>query len=193
MAGAYSEMYNLVKTGRVFHGCTAAAGVAIPATTASSAATTVALWNPAGNIYNAAILSMRVGLTTSTSAANSGVPGAIVYNTLTGAGAAIATAGPVSAFTQKTPSNALTGYGTASTMLFAGSSTITFNVTGTPVGQSGMSILTTLGTTTSAPMFELVDDQSSMWIVGPGTVFYITQTTAETALMTFEMIWAELQ
>jgi hypothetical protein len=192
MAGAYNEMYQLVKTGRVFHGATAAAGVAIPATTASSAATTVALWNPAGNVYNAAILSIRCGLTSPTTATPS-VPGAIVYNTLSNAGAAIASAGPVSAFTQKTASNALTGFGTASTVLFAGSSTITFNVTGTPVGQSGMSGLTDLSTTTSSPMFELIDDQAAMWVVGPGTVFYLTQTTANTALMAFEIIWAELQ
>ena len=191
MAGHYNEMYQLVKTGRVFHGTTAAAGVLLPASTASSSGTTFGLWNPAGNTYNASILSLRVGW--ASSGANLAAPGTILYNALTGAGSIVASGGPISAYTTKTATNALAGSGTVSTMLFAGSSTITSTVLGTIVGGTGMSVLTSSSTVTTAPQFELVDDLNSMWVVPPGTFFYLTSSVAQTALLSFEMIWAELQ
>jgi hypothetical protein len=185
MAGLYSEMYSLVKSGRVFHGTTAAAGVLIPIS--NTTGPTFGLWNPQGNPYNAAILSVRVGWFGTT-----GAPGAILYNTLTGAGNAIGTAAPLTAFTSATPTNAFTGFGYASTVKFTPSAA-TLTTAGSVVGVAGMSQLTTTGATTSAPMWELVDDMSSMWVVAPGTFFYLTGSAALLSLFDIEMVWAELQ
>ena len=186
MAGLYSEMYSLVKSGRVFHGSTAAAGVLIPVSNTTSP--TFGIWNPMGNPYNAAILSIRFGWFGTT-----GTPGNILYNTLLGAGNAIGTSAPISAFNTGTPSNGFSGQGYASTVKFSPAGTNTLTTAGTVVGVAGMSQLTTTGATTTAPMWELVDDMSSMWVVAPGTFFYLTGSAALLSLMDIEIVWAELQ
>lgn len=185
MSYTWQEMYSLVKTGVVFRGATAAAGVLLPASNSTSP--TFGLWNPTGSGRNAALLGIKVGWVGTT-----GAPGVVLYNNLLNAGNAIGTAAPLSAFNAGTPTNALVGQGSASVMRFSPAGTNTLTTAGTVIASSGFSQLTTTGATTGSPMWNLVDEISSSLVIPPGNFFYLTGSAALLSALNIEMTWAEL-
>ena len=175
----------LAARGNVFHGTTAVGGVNIPASNSTSP--TFGLWNPAGSGKNATLIQIKFGWVSTT-----GTPGAITYNLLTGAGSAIATAAPISAFTAGTPTNGIAGgaIAIASVMKFTPSAA-TLTTAAAIYGGSGLSQLTTTGATTGATYFTMVDRFDGLMIVAPGSFWYPTGTAAPGSVTTIELIWSE--
>src|SRR5882672_4169755 len=110
MTDSLGRYYDQVKLGKVFIGSTAAAGVALPVETGT--AVTFGLWNINPNKV-AVPLSIQMAYVSGTIT----VGGFGLANQ--NAGYALATAAPLSAFTDGTPKNAKLGDGAASSMRFA--------------------------------------------------------------------------
>lgn len=179
--GKYAEQ---TYRGNVYHGSTAAAGVLIPISTTTTP--TFGLWNPAGSGKNANLIRVKVGFVSTT-----GAPGNVLYSALTGAGSAIGTAAPISAFTAGTPTNGLIGGGGASAMKFTPSAA-TLTAAGSIVATSGLSQLTTTGTAATGIMWQAQEDFDGMLTVPPGVFFYLTGSAALLSLFNITLVWEEL-
>lgn len=186
MALSHGVYYSQTAAGAMFIGISTApkTGVLIPI--ADSTSPTFGLWNPQGSGRNAVLVRLAAGWVGTT-----GAPGAILYNALTGAGAAVGTAAPISAFNQVTPTNALIGSGAASSMKFTGAGTNTLTTAGTTIGVMGASQLTTTGATTTSPTFTVTDDFNGRLIVPPGVFFYLTGSAALLSLFDLSLTWYE--
>lgn len=187
MTLAYPDYYSQTVAGNMFVGAseTPKTGKAIPI--ADTTAPIFALWNPAGSGKNAVLVRFSVVFVSTT-----GAPGGILYNALTGAGSAIGTAAPLSAFHSTTPTNCLVGSGYTSAMKFSGAATNTLTTAGTTIDNMGISQLTTTGATTSAPLWKAVDDFNGRLIIPPGVVFYPTGTDALLSLFDISLSWFEV-
>lgn len=178
----HGKYYTQAVRGNVFWGSTAAAGAAIPAS--GTAVTNHILWNPAGSGKNAVLVRAMFGWVATTEA-----PGNIQYAFTTGAGSAVATAAPISAFTALTAQNALLGAGAASVMKFGSAATLL--AAGTLLGTLGMSHLTTTGTATFGTFMTLIDFDG-MLIVPPGVAVYPYASAATASTYTGTLIWVEV-
>lgn len=94
---------SMMLAGKVFLGSTTNAGVAIPAYNAT--AQVFGLWNPAGSPVNVVLLKIMLGIAT----AGTEAVAALGLSVLTNTGNAIATAAPISAFTQTNSQPGLLG------------------------------------------------------------------------------------
>jgi hypothetical protein len=119
-AELHGKYYVQAQRGNLFIGSTPIAGTAIPIS--SSTSPTPCLWNPAGSGKNAVLVAYYIGYSGGT-----GVVGALGYYAVTGAGSAIGTAAPFSAFAATTPTNALIGAGNTSVMKWSSTGTCTLN------------------------------------------------------------------
>ena len=179
MALSSGKYFSEVAAGRVFIGSTAAAGVAIPVETGT--AVTFALWN--------------------TSTAKIAVPLWIAMSYLSGTitiggfglsnqycGFALATAAPLSAFTDGTPKNALLGNGDASSMRFA-PATATLTAGGTRCYSFGFGQqIATAGPGVSV----MQHDFDGKLAVPSGQMIFVTENIVTTALYNITMAWAEI-
>jgi hypothetical protein len=179
MGASLGKYYDQVKLGRVFIGSTAAAGTAFPISTGT--AVTFGLWNNSPTKH-AVPLWFAGGYTS----------GTIALGTLGFAnqfvGFNLATAAPLSAFTDGTPKNALLGSGNASAMRFTPSgATLTAGGTGLMVtGHSIESATAGLG------IFGWNHDFDGKIIVPPGNLLFVCGSVAQTALFTMSLAWAEV-
>ena len=106
--------------GQGFIGSTAAAGVAIPLTTAT--AQVFGLWNPAGSGVKAVLDKLSLGIAT----LGTNIVAALNWSHLPNAGATIGAAGaPITAFTDTTIRNCIVGAGNAAKCRFTGSAATT--------------------------------------------------------------------
>lgn len=165
--------------GNIFVGATAAAGVAFPISTGT--AVTFGLWNTSSN-KNAVLIDLDVGVTSGTIAL--GVLG--IANQY--CGFALATAAPLSAFTDGTPKNGLVGNGQASSMRFT-PSTATLTAGGTAYKWLGKSIESA---TAGLGIFDGHYEFNGKVIVPPGQLVFVCGSVAQTALFTMSMSWAEI-
>lgn len=173
------KYYDQVKLGKVFIGSTAAAGTAFPISTGT--AVTFGLWNTSANKC-AVPLWFAAGYTSGTIALGTfGFANQYVGFTL-------ATAAPLSVFTDGTPKNALLSAGNASAMRFTPSAaTLTAGGTGLMVtGQSIESATAGLG------IFSCSHDFDGKIIVPPGNLLFVCGSVAQTALFTMSLAWAEV-
>lgn len=183
-ADLHGKYYTQNYRGNVFHGTTAAAAVLIPVSGTTGA--TFGIWNPAGNTKNVIMLVAYYGWISTT-----GAPANIGYDFLTGAGSAIGTAAPLSAFTAGTAQSGKLGSGIASSVFFTPSAA-TLTAAGTYLGSAGMSQLTTTGASTATPMFTLREDFDGSIIIPPGTFMFPTSAnTAELSKFDIRWVWAE--
>lgn len=165
--------------GRVFIGNTAAAGVAVPVETGT--AVTFGLWNTSVDKYAIPLwLSMAYVSGTIT------IGGFVIVNQY--CGFALATAAPLSAFTDATPKNALLGSGASSAMRFTGSAA-TLTAGGTRVYSLGFG----QQIATAGPGFgQSSHDFDGRLIVPPGQMIFLGETIVTTALYNVCMAWAEV-
>jgi hypothetical protein len=179
----HGKYYAQAQRGNLFIGSSPIAGVAIPISTSTSP--TPCLWNPAGSGKNAILVSYYIGYSGGT-----GVVGALGYYAVTGAGAAIGTGAPFSAFAATTPTNALIGAGNASVMKWSSTGTCTLTTAGTLVRGFGVGQSAPVSAGTS--IWGLYVDQfDGTMIVPPGVAIYPAATAAsgDTFVQTF--IWYE--
>jgi hypothetical protein len=180
MAGSLGKYYDQVKAGRCFVGNTAAAGVASPISTGT--AVTFGLWNTSST-KNAVPLWINIGYTSGTIAL--GVFGlANQY-----CGFTLATAAPLSAFTDGTPKNLLLGSGQGSSMRFTPS-----GATLTAGGTSLMSFDAGKASATAAlgEINGLGYEFDGSVIVTPGQLIFVASSIAQTGVYTMSMAWAEI-
>lgn len=179
MAASAGKYYTDVALGRVFIGSTAAAGTAFPISTGT--AVTFALWNTSSN-KNAVPLMFNAGYTSGTIAIGEfGI--ANQY-----AGYTLATAAPLSAFTDGTPKNALLGNGDASSMRFTPSAA-TLTAGGTAcLWMGGSNEIATAAPGVSVMRY----DFDGQLIVPPGQVIFVCGSVAQTGLFTMSLSWAEV-
>lgn len=165
--------------GGVFIGSTAAAGTALPA--AGGTAMTFGLWNATPN-KNAVLL----GFTASYVSGTITVAG-FGFTLIPNAGTAIATGGPISAFTAGTPTNALLNSGQASSMLFTPSAATIVAGTRFKFLGSGHEIAT------AGPGISNTNiDLNGIPILAPGAAAFVTTTIAQTGVFAMSLIWAEI-
>lgn len=180
MAFSSGKYYAEVAAGKVFHGSTAAAGTAFPISTGT--AVTFGLWNTSSN-KNAVLLGLDVGYTS----------GTIALGTLGLAdqycGFALATAAPLSVFTNGTPKNALVGSGLGSSMRFTPSAG-TLTAGGTALMWLGKGIESA---TAGLGVFDGHYDFDGKVIVTPGNLVFVCGSVAQTALFSMTLTWAELE
>ncbi len=174
-----AKYYPDVAAGGVFIGSTAAAGTALPA--AGGTAMTFGLWNTTSN-KNAVLLGFSASYVSGTiTVAGFGL------TIIPGAGSAIATGGPISAFTTGTPTNALVGGGQASSMAFTPSaSTI---VAGTRFFFTGIGHeIATAGPGMNTGFIDL----NGLTVLTPGSAAFVTATIAQTGVFAMSLIWSEI-
>lgn len=174
--GAY---YAEVAKGRVFIGSTAAAGTAFPISTGT--AVTFGLWNTS-TTKAAVLLNCTVGYTSGTIALGT-IGLANQYCAF-----AIGTAAPLSAFTDGTPKNALTGSGNASAMRFTPSAA-TLTTGGTALYWFGRGIESA---TAGLGIFTVNEDFNGKIIVTPGQLVFLCGSVAQTGLFTCSLTWSEI-
>jgi hypothetical protein len=183
-----TKYYTSVYNGGFFVGqsVTPQTGILVP--TYNSTSPTFGLWNPAGSGFNAVLAQFSMGFVSTT-----GAPANILYANLAGAGNAIATAAPISAFTSTAPTNCLLGAGNATQMKFTGvaAATNTLTTAGTIFATMGVSQLTTTGATTTAPMYTAIDNIDGKIIVAPGNFFYVVGSAAPLTLFDMTLFWEE--
>lgn len=179
MAFSSGKYFPEAAQGNVFIGSTAAAGTAFPISTGT--AVTFGLWNTSSS-KNAVLLGLDVGYTS----------GTIALGTLGIAnqycGFALATAAPLSAFTDGTPKNALVGSGNASSMRFTPSAA-TLTAGGTALMWLGKGIESA---TAGLGVFDGHYDFDGKIIVPPGQLVFVCGSVAQTGLFSMSLSWAEI-
>lgn len=171
--------YPDVANGGVFIGSTAAAGTATPA--AGGTAMTFGLWNTSSN-RNAVLLGFAAQYISGTiTVAGFGL--SIVPQ----AGYAIATGGPISAFTNATPVNALLGSGQSSAMRFTGSAATVVAPTNFLYLGVGHEIATA-----GPGMNNGWRDLGGSVVLTPGSAVFVTSNIAQTGVFALSLIWNEI-
>ena len=177
------KYYTLARDGRVFLGSTAVAGVAVPASTTTTA--TFGLWNPAGSGVNIVMVKASLGYVLGATSAT-----AICYVFQANMGSAIGTAAPFSAFTATTPLNALVGSGRTSQVKLTVSSGV-MTAAGAIYRYSGMSHGVPI-TSTAAFAPVMTEDFDGTFIIPPGVFVHQASSTATDNTYGITWMWAEL-
>lgn len=174
-----AKYYPDVIGGGVFIGSTAAAGTATPA--AGGTAMTFGLWNTTTN-RNAVLLGFAAQYVSGTiTVAGFGL------TIIPQAGLAIATGGPISAFTAGTPTNALIGSGQASAMSFTPSAATIVAGTRFDFFGTGHEIATA-----GPGMNNGFVDLNGSVVLTPGAAVFVTSTIAQTGVFAMSLIWNEI-
>jgi hypothetical protein len=179
MANSAGKYFTETNLGRVFIGSTAAAGTAFPISTGT--AVTFGLWNTSST-HNAVPLWLKASYTSGTIALGTwGIANQYC-------GFALATAAPLSAFTDGTPKNALLGSGNASRMRFTPSAaTLTAGGTAaTWLGGGQESATAGLG------IYGIREEFDGSLIVPPGQLIFVCGSVAQTGLFSMSLAWAEV-
>lgn len=164
--------------GNIFVGSTAAAGTAFPISTGT--AVTFGLWNTSTS-KNAVLLDLTVGYTSGTIALGTlGLANQYV-------GFSLATAAPLSVFTDGTPKNALAG-GAGSVMRFTPSAA-TLTTGGTAWKWLGKGIESA---TAGLGVFDGNYDLRGQLILPPGNLAFVCGSVAQTGLFSMSLTWAEI-
>ncbi len=174
-----AKYYPDVAAGGVFIGSTAAAGTALPA--AGGTAMTFGLWNNTAG-KNAVLL----GFTASYVSGTITVAG-FGLTLIPNAGTAIATGGPISAFTTGAATNALVNAGNASSMLVTPSAATIVAGTRFQFLGSGHEIATAGPGISNTSL-----DLNGIPVLSPGSAAFVTTTIAQTGLFAMSLIWAEI-
>jgi hypothetical protein len=180
MSELHGRYYTWAYRKKLFWGSSASAGAAIPAAGAT-AVTGHILWNKS-SLINVVPVAALFGWVATTEA-----PGNLQYSFLSGAGLAIGTAAPISAFGAVTPQNAFLG---GPSPLASFGTTATLTNAGTLLGTLGLSALTTTGTATFGS-FQKVFLFDGTLIVPQGVALYPTASAATASTYTQTLIWYE--
>lgn len=174
-----ARYYADVAAGGVFIGSTAAAGTATPA--AGGTAMTFGLWNTSPTT-RAVLLGFAAQYVSGTiTVAGFGL------SLIPQAGYAIATGGPISAFTNGTPTNALVGAGQASAMRFTPSAATVVAPTNFLFLGTGHEIATA-----GPGMNNGFVDLGGSVVLNPGAAAFVTSTIAQTGVFALTLVWNEI-
>lgn len=184
----HGKYYTQNYRGNLYYGSNAAAGAAF-SIFSNTTFVGLALWNPQGSGKNLSIAKVYLGLDTQASTAM----GAFGYSWLVNAGAGLATAAPVSAFTAITATRGscicgAPGVGNSVALLGSGATLTTAMTWGRPASFS----TSTGAITTVIGQSGMVDDVDGTIIVPPGVFFTLTTSilTGITGVGCF--VWEEL-
>lgn len=170
----------LALAGRCFIGSTAAAGVAIPLTTATSQV--FGIYNPPGSAVDIVLNKLSLGIAT----LGTNIVSAINWSFLSNV-QSVATGQPITAFTNTTVQNARLGNGLASKARFTGSAATT--VAATHLMSVGMT--STTGTPTNSNAVMVFDHNASL-IVAQGTAVFLVGSVAPGSTYQVSLSWAEV-
>lgn len=176
-AGKY---YTQAYRGKVFHGSLAVAGAAVPISTTTAIG--LVLWNPLGSGVNVIPIKFRAGF-----ASGTGVAGSIGYMALFSAGAA-PTSAVITAFTAATPQCGLLGGG--GNKALCGTSATIVTTTAVFLRPSGFSQGAPI--TSTAAIWNMVDDFDGEVILTPGTALYPAGNTATAEVLQQAISWMEV-
>jgi hypothetical protein len=166
--------------GNAFFGSTAAAGAAIPLTSATTQV--FGIWNPPGSQVMAVLDKLILGIAT----LGTNIVAALNWSVLTNV-QSIATGSSITAFTDTTIRNAQIGRGDASRIRFTGSAATTIAATQlTPVG-----ITSTTGTPVNASPV-MVFEHNGMIIVPEGVAMFLVGSAAPGSTYQIGLSWAEV-
>lgn len=166
--------------GNVFIGSSAAAGVAIPVTSAT--AQVFGIWNPPGSNVKVVLDKLILGIAT----LGTNIVGALEWTHLPNV-QSIATGSSITAFTDTTVRNAIVGLGSASKIRFTGSAATTS--AGTHLMSVG--ITSTTGTPVDAsPMY--VFDHDGCLIIPMGVAIFLVGSAAPGSTYQATLTWAEI-
>ncbi len=166
--------------GNLFFGSTAAAGAAVPLTTAT--AQVFGIWNPPGSGVLAVLDKLIMGIAT----LGTNIVAALNWSVLTGV-QAIATGQPITAFTDTTIRNAQIGRGKNSKIKFTGSAATTIAATQlVPVG-----ITSTTGTAVNATPV-MVFEHNGLIMVPEGVAMFLVGSVAPGSTYQIGLSWAEV-
>lgn len=166
--------------GNLYFGSTAAAGAAVPLTTAT--AQVFGMWNPPGSGVIGVLDKLIMGIAT----LGTNIVAALNWSVLTNV-QAIATGSSITAFTDTTIRNAQIGRGKTPKIRFTGSAATTIAATQlVPVG-----ITSTTGTpTNSTPM--LVFEHNGLIMVPEGVAIFLVGSVAPGSTYQIGLSWAEI-
>ncbi len=178
MSASSGKYFNETALGRVFIGSTAAAGVAVPVETGTAA--TFGVWNTSTKLN---VVPLWIAMSYLSGTITIGGFGLSNVN----AGYALATAAPLSVFTEGTAKNALLG-GPGSQIKFTPSAaTLTSAPTRCYSFGFGQQIATA-GPGVSVMQHEF----DGRLIIAPGHMVFVTENIVTTALYNITMAWAEV-
>ncbi len=180
VAEGHGKYYTQAYRGQVFHGGLAVAGAALPIST--STAIGLVLWNPLNSGVNVVPIKFRAGY-----ASGTGVCTAIGYMALLGAGAAPINA-VITAVTGATVTGGKLGAG-GSKAICGTAATI---VTATAVFLRSAGISQGAPITSTATVFNMVDDFDGEVILAPGSAIYPAGLAASGELLQQSISWYEL-
>ena len=180
VAQLHGKYYQQTLAGKLFHGEIASAAVAI---TSATAVTGALLWNPAGSGVNAVIARVALGWVGTTEG-----PGNTQLAFITQAGSSVATAAPITAFTEAAPHCGLLGNSPANQVRFGTAATVTAP---TKFIGLGMSALTTTGTATFGSHTKVYDAEGLI-IIPPNVAVWLCASAASGTTYTQTMSWYEM-
>jgi hypothetical protein len=184
MQESHGKYYEGLSRGLVYKATTLTAGIAliISATTGNHPT----LWVPAGGLYNAEFAQLTLARVSGTDA-----PGALYWCSTLGAGAAIATGGPIATFTKVAIVNALAGGTPATDTVNAFWAPAINTYTAAPVFWSPAGITLFTGTV-AAVIAEIqlsIMYDGDMGVAPNGALSLTTQAATSTALYAVELTY----
>lgn len=178
--------YGLAKTGRVFTGSIAAAGVVLPIY--SNNTQQVGLWNPSGTSVDLVIKKISLTYVQTTGAA-----GGYVVGQLTGLGSTVATGAAITAFTETAAVNEYGAGSYSSVAKFGQGATLTVVGASVTVKRHlglNQNAFTAAGTGQMPYTSDMAFDGDL--VVTPGTAIFLCGNIATLATLSGSITWAEV-
>lgn len=178
------SLYDIAKTGALFTGNIAAAGVVLPVY--SNTTQQVGLWNPIGSGKDLVLVKLALTYVDTTGAA-----GGFCLGYLSNAPAAIGTGLSITAFTETASVSNYPGGGFSSVAKFGQGATLTVTA---PVikRQLGLNQTVLTAATTSSPQWTAEWRFEGEEVLTPGTAIFVAGNIAMLSKFTGSLVWAEL-
>ncbi len=180
----HGKYYELCKRGRVYVAATAGAGIVCPIYSAT--AQKFVLWNQASSGINIELISLTIG-----QVGTPAVPFDYGFAPIVGAGTAIATAAPISAFTETQAINLKTFNAASGNAKFSVSATVVAPTLFFTLGISQIGVLAAASATT--PWTVMKHEFDGTIIIAPGNALcLVTGFAGTTPAMTAALMYAEV-
>ncbi len=174
--------------GRVFSHTPTPLGLAIPIYTATALAGAMPIWNPTGSGVNVELISASTSFVSGTSAY-----GTVVLMARLDVGNQLTTGSEITAFAETTPFNGFLGGGVTTKVRSSNAGTVT--VTAGVAAESvrtlfSLNLEAATGTAHQTSVAEV--DFDGTVIVGPGTLVWLANRVASSALFASTIVWKEI-
>jgi hypothetical protein len=177
--------YDDAKAGRIFTGSSAATGIVLPIFSAT--AQVFGLWNPVNSGVTCEMISVRGTYVDTTGAA-----GGFTWGLLRNCGMSVATAAPISAFTETVPEKSIMGTaGAANRVRFTGSAATVTTALMVVGRQLGVNELVLTATDATNGLLHFKDDYDGEFNVAPGHAIFLCGNIATLSKWAVSVVWAE--